>query len=117
MTKRKTCSSKLLSRPVCATPSNCASPRLACGVCARTDDLAKLTNLSDLRDTTYTVEQRTRCCGEISDTWYRLGVWNRAETLWCELARTLPKDLRSRFALMELALKKNQPGDARKWAR
>lgn len=85
------------------------------GLRARADDLAKLARLSDLGNTAYSIDQRTRLLREIADTWYRLGAWDRAEALLRELARTLPKDLRSRAALVDLALQKHQPADARKW--
>jgi tetratricopeptide (TPR) repeat protein len=74
---------------------------------ARNDDLAKLARLGH--------SDSTPLLREIADTWHRLGVWDRAETLLRELARTLPKDLRSRLALFDLALQKDQPLAARQW--
>jgi tetratricopeptide (TPR) repeat protein len=79
------------------------------------DDRAKLTRLADVRDTTYSVEQRARLWRELADTWYRLGHWQQADQLWREVARVLPKDLRSRTALLEVALQQNQTRSARLW--
>ena len=82
---------------------------------ANAADRAKLARLGDLRETNFTPEQRARLGRELADTWHRLGDGARAEALWREVARIVPKDLRSRSALFDLALGKNEISSARLW--
>jgi cellulose synthase operon protein C len=77
-------------------------------------DHAKLARLGEQR-TTLPSEDRTRLTRELADTWYRLGVRNEAEKLWRDLASDLPRDVRSRFALLELALERKQSAAAHSW--
>jgi tetratricopeptide (TPR) repeat protein len=76
-------------------------------------EFKKLVQLSEaiLKDTEPHVSLRR----ELADLWYRLGRWDRAEQLWRDLARRLPRDLRSRTLLLELALDKDEPLVARRW--
>ena len=82
---------------------------------ANAADRAKLARLGELRDTNFTPEQRARLGRELADAWQRLGDGARAESLWREVARLVPKDLRSRSALFDMALQKNQMSSARLW--
>jgi tetratricopeptide (TPR) repeat protein len=56
---------------------------------------------------------RTRVRRELAETWTRLGEPARAESLWRQVASDQPDDSRSRFALVELALRANQLDEAR----
>jgi predicted Zn-dependent protease len=56
---------------------------------------------------------RLRVQRELAETWGRLGDAGRAEELWRKVADELPQDVRSRFALLELALQANQLDKAR----
>jgi tetratricopeptide (TPR) repeat protein len=78
-------------------------------------DRAKLARLGDLPEGKFTPEQRARLGRELADAWQRLGDGARAESLRREVARQSPKDLRSRSALLDIALQKNQVSAARAW--
>mgnify|MGYP002784730987 CR=1 FL=1 len=82
------------------------------GLRGNADDLAQLALITK---TSFRRQDQTRILRELGDTWHRLGRLDRAESVWRELAHRLPKDLRSRFALFELALQMNQPALAREW--
>ncbi len=83
------------------------------GARGSSDALTKLAGLDQAIPATFAPEQRVQLQREIADTWYRLGKLERAEKGWHAVAHELPKDSRSRFALFELALQKNQPDAAR----
>ena len=51
----------------------------------------------------------------LADIWFRFGAWDRAGALWNAVAADLPKDVRSRFALVEIALQKNDAAAAQRW--
>lgn len=51
---------------------------------------------------------------ELAETWNRLGEPARAEELWKRIVAEQPQDVRSRFALAELALRDGQVDEARK---
>ncbi len=80
---------------------------------ATPDDRDALDRLADqLPDTP--LEQRTRLWRELADTWRRLGDDDRAAQRWRDIAQEQPQDLRSRFWLLEAALRRNQGESARK---
>ncbi|HZZ78860.1 MAG TPA: tetratricopeptide repeat protein [Gemmataceae bacterium] len=83
------------------------------GALATPAALVKLASLDQALPQSVSIEQRARLYRELGDTWHRLDNWDRAEKCWREVAGSLPKDARSRFALMELAVQKNQYTRAR----
>ncbi len=78
-------------------------------------DRDKLARIGDYLPSTFTADQRVRLNRTLADAWQRLGAADRAEKVLREVARALPKDLRSRSLLLELALEKQQPAAARVW--
>ncbi len=90
--------------------------RLArCRLWSAAGDLSKLALLDQALPAGFTLEQRALLRRELAQTWTRLGQSERAENAWRTVADDLPKDTRSRFALLELALQKNQRDAARRW--
>ena len=79
------------------------------------EDRAKLARLNDNLPGTVGLLERARLNRELADTWYRLNEGNRAEAHWRAVARALPKDLRSRAMLFDVALEKQQLDAARVW--
>lgn len=79
------------------------------------EDRVKLARLADSLPASYTDLEHARLQHELADTWFRLNEGNRAEVLWRVIARALPKDLRSRTRLFEVALEKQQPKTAYAW--
>lgn len=80
----------------------------------RGEDQSKLVRLADWA-ATVPPEPRSRLQRELADTWHRLGAWDRADNLWRDLAQDWPRDVRSRFALLELALRRQQLASAEQW--
>lgn len=62
---------------------------------------------------TLPAENRVLLNRALAEAWARLGELEASRILWQELAKQLPHDLQCRFALFELALKKNRLRDAR----
>jgi tetratricopeptide (TPR) repeat protein len=77
------------------------------------DDRRRLVRLGENLDA-YTAEDRLRLWRELADAWQRLGDRDQAARLWTEIARAQPGDLRSRFALVELAVEAGQESEARR---
>lgn len=89
--------------------------RLAqCRLWSASSALTKLARLDDAIPAGFTIEQRARLRRELAETWTRLGNLERAENAWRAVADDLPRDTRSRFALVELALQRNQLDAARR---
>jgi tetratricopeptide (TPR) repeat protein len=79
------------------------------------DDRTKLARLGDKMPVAFSMEQSARLQRTLADAYYRLGDWGRTEKLMRDVARAVPRDLRSRSMLFDLALEKHQPALARGW--
>ena len=77
-------------------------------------DLAKLAQLGSGLPSSYSVEERAQLWRALAETWSRRGEQRRAGELWTALASALPRDVRSRFALVEIAVQKSDGAAARK---
>lgn len=90
--------------------------RLArCRLWANRGDGAARKNLAALADglDKLSAAARTRLCRELADAWARLGDPARAEGLWRQVAAELLQDVRSRSALLDIALQTGQAEKAR----
>ncbi|MCI0640926.1 MAG: tetratricopeptide repeat protein [Gemmataceae bacterium] len=75
-------------------------------------DRKNLDALADNLDS-FPPEERAQLWRALADIWLRLGDPARAEALWQSVAKEQPRDLCSRFALFEVALKGNRLDEAR----
>lgn len=99
-----------------ATLGDCLEVRLArCRLWARRDHPAARQALAGLADGLggFGVADRVRLRRELAETWARLGDLGRADELWRLVAQEQPHDGRSRFALVEVALRRGETERAR----
>ncbi len=78
-------------------------------------DRSKLKRLADDELTTFSTGDRARLGFALAAAWYRLNDLEKAADRWREIAKILPKDLRSRSWLLDLELQRGQPAVARQW--
>ncbi len=85
-----------------------------CRLWSQRGDLPARQSLAELADGLDQLDApaRVRLRRELAETWTRLGDAGRAESLWQQLAADQPQDVRSRFALVKLAVTANQPEQA-----
>ncbi|MBI1831499.1 MAG: tetratricopeptide repeat protein, partial [Planctomycetes bacterium] len=80
-----------------------------------TADRVKLDRLAMAPDNAFSRDERIRVWRALADAWLRLADAGKADALLREIARAQPKDVNSRSILLDLALQKNQPAQARTW--